>query len=174
VRGVCVPSDGRAVAAELERAAGLGCVGAMVYGRTGDTPLDDPCYEELFVAAAALKQPIFIHPQIPTNAVRSAAYSGLGAMTDLALSTFVTTVDRLLFSTDYPFQLPAREAIRRFTSELDTEQPDQFSAGSADGSSVSTKTDRVSAQRKLAARTRTPRKSRDALPVPMAIDRTDR
>jgi predicted TIM-barrel fold metal-dependent hydrolase len=32
-----------AVAGELERAAGMGFVGTMVYGRTGSTPLDDPC-----------------------------------------------------------------------------------------------------------------------------------
>ncbi|MDQ0497111.1 amidohydrolase family protein [Paenibacillus brasilensis] len=77
-----------AVAAELERSAGIGFVGAMVYGRTGETPLDDPCYDDLFAAAAALGQPIFIHPQIPSNTIRQAHYSGLGTMTDLALSTF--------------------------------------------------------------------------------------
>ena len=83
-------ADGRseAVAGELERAAGLGCVGAMVYGRTGETPLDDPCYEDLFAAAAALGQPIFIHPQIPARTIRQAAYAGFDPMTDLALSTF--------------------------------------------------------------------------------------
>jgi uncharacterized protein len=77
-----------AVAGELERAAGLGFVGAMVYGRTGDTALDDPCYRELFAAAAALSQPIFIHPQIPSPVIRRASYSGFDPMTDLALSTF--------------------------------------------------------------------------------------
>lgn len=77
-----------AVAEELERTAGLGFVGAMVYGRTGTTQLDDPCYDDLFATAAALGQPIFIHPQIPPRAVRDAAYSGFGEMTDLALATF--------------------------------------------------------------------------------------
>jgi predicted TIM-barrel fold metal-dependent hydrolase len=205
-----------AVAAELERAKGLGCVGAMVYGRTGETPLDDPRYEDLFAAAAALRQPIFIHPQIPSSTVRTAAYAGLGAMTDLALSTFawgwhveaalsalrliargtfdrhpdlniilghwgelllfwldradglarvaglerkvseyvrsnvfitssgmfnpallrhvlsVTTIDRLLFSTDYPFQRPTREEIQRFLAEFDTdEERNKFSADNA-------------------------------------------
>jgi predicted TIM-barrel fold metal-dependent hydrolase len=205
-----------AVAAELERAAHLGCVGAMVYGRTGDIPLDDRCYDDLFATAAALKQPIFIHPQVPPNAVRAAAYSGLGAMTDLALATFawgwhieaalaalrliargtfdrhpdlkiilghwgelllfwldradslarianlerkvsdyirtnvfitasgmfnpallrhvlaVTSIDRLLFSTDYPFQRPSREEVRRFMTEFDSdEQRDKFSADNA-------------------------------------------
>jgi uncharacterized protein len=205
-----------AVAAELERAASLGCVGAMVYGRTGDTPLDDRRYDDLFATAAALRQPIFIHPQIPPNAVRTASYSGLGPMIDLALSTFawgwhleaalsalrliargtfdrhpdlniilghwgelllfwldradgltriaglerrvsdyvrtnvfitssgmfnpallrhalaVTTIDRLLFSTDYPFQQPTRDVIQRFLTEFESdEQRDKFSAGTA-------------------------------------------
>ena len=71
---MCAPS---AALAELERAASLGCVGAMVYGRTGEIPLDDRRYDDLFAAAAALAQPLFIHPQIPPNAVRTAAYSDL-------------------------------------------------------------------------------------------------
>jgi predicted TIM-barrel fold metal-dependent hydrolase len=192
-----------AVAGELERAAGLGCVGAMVYGRTGEMPLDDPAYDDLWTAAAALGQPIFIHPQIPSDAVRKAAYSGLDPTTDLALSTFawgwhleaalaalrliargtfdrhpdlqiilghwgelllfwldradsltrianlerkvsdyvrsnvfitasgmfnpallryalaVTSIDRLLFSTDYPFQRPTAPELDRFLAEFD-------------------------------------------------------
>jgi hypothetical protein len=44
----------------------------------------------------------------------------------------VTTVDRLLFSTDYPFHCPTREEIRRFLIELETdEQRDKFSADNA-------------------------------------------
>jgi predicted TIM-barrel fold metal-dependent hydrolase len=54
-------ADARRAAAELERTAGLGFVGAMVYGRTGATPLDDPRYDDLFAAAAASGQPIVIH-----------------------------------------------------------------------------------------------------------------
>src|SRR5205823_2769697 len=77
-------ADPRAAVAELERAAGLGLVGTMVYGRTGDVPLDDPRYDEVFAAAAALGQPVFLHPQIPTGTVRRAAYSGFDPMTDLA------------------------------------------------------------------------------------------
>jgi hypothetical protein len=68
-------ADPSAVAGELERAAGLGFVGAMVY-------------DDLFAAAAALGQPIFIHPQIPPRTIRQAAYAGFDPMTDLALSTF--------------------------------------------------------------------------------------
>lgn len=81
-------ADPRAVAGELERAAELGCVGAMVYGRTGDTPLDDPRYDDLFTTASTLGQPIFIHPQIPSRRVRKASYAGFDPMTNLALSTF--------------------------------------------------------------------------------------
>ncbi len=205
-----------AAAGELERAFGLGMVGAMVYGRTGDVPLDDPRYEELFEVAASLGQPIFIHPQIPPQAVRDASYSGLGPMTDLALSTFawgwhleaalaalrlivrgtfdrhpelklvlghwgelllfwldranglsriadlersvtdcvrsnvfitssgmlspallhhsleITTIDQLLFSTDYPFQRPGRDELQRFLAEFDTDEDrEKFGSGNA-------------------------------------------
>ncbi len=209
-------ADPNAVAAELERAARLGFVGAMVYGRTGQTTLDDPCYEDLFATAATLGQPIFIHPQIPTDAIRTAAYSGFDSMTNLALSTFAwgwhleaalaalrliargtfdrhpdlkiilghwgelllfwqdrtdslsriagldrkvsdyvranvfitssgmfnpallhhaleaTTIDHLLFSTDYPFQRPTRDELQRFLLEFDTEEErSKFTDGNA-------------------------------------------
>jgi uncharacterized protein len=208
-------ADPGAVAGELERAAGLGCVGTMVYGRTGGTPLDDPCYEDLFAAAAALGQPIFIHPQIPPRAVRDAAYSGFDQTTDLAFATFswgwhleaavaalrlivrgtfdrhpelqivlghwgellpfwsdrtdglarvagrprkvsdyirsnvhitssgmfspallrhtleVTTIDRLLFSTDYPFQRPTAADIARFLDLFDDEDRAKFRGDNA-------------------------------------------
>ena len=209
-------ADPKAVAGELERAAGLGFVGAMVYGRTGDTPLDDPCYDDLFATAAALGRPIFIHPQIPRPAIRQMAYSGFDPMTDLALSTFgwgwhleaavaalrlivrgtfdrhpdltivlghwgelllfwedrvnslsgmaglerkvseyvrsnvfitssgmfnpallrhslaATTIDRLLFSTDYPFQRPAQPEIQRFLAEFDNDEDrEKFTGGNA-------------------------------------------
>ena len=38
--------------------------------------------------AAGLRQPVFIHPQIPPRAVRAASYGGLGELPDLALATF--------------------------------------------------------------------------------------
>ncbi|GAB2574090.1 amidohydrolase family protein [Microlunatus antarcticus] len=198
-------ADPAAAVAELERAAGLGCVGTMVYGRVGETPLDDPRFDDVFAAAAELHLPVFVHPQIPAPAVREAQYSGFDPMTDLALSTFgwgwhleaalaalrlivrgtfdrhpdlqlvlghwgelllfwrdrtdslsrvaglerkvsdyvrtnvhvtasgmlspallhhaleVTTPDRLLFSTDYPFQRPTRDDIATFLGELPTE-----------------------------------------------------
>lgn len=80
-------ADPAAAAQELERAAKSGFVGAMVYGRTGDVPLDDPRFDDLWGVAAAHRLPIFIHPQIPPIAVRNASYSGLGELPDLALST---------------------------------------------------------------------------------------
>ncbi|MEV6634884.1 amidohydrolase family protein [Actinoplanes sp. NPDC051470] len=208
-------ADPKAAVAELERAAGLGFVGTMVYGRTGETPLDDPRYDDLFAAAAALRQPIFIHPQIPSRPTRLAAYSGFDPMTDLALATFgwgwhveaavaalrlivrgtfdrhpdlqlvlghwgelllfwtdrvdglsriaglerkvsdyirsnfhitssgmlnptllrhaldVTTPDRLLFSTDYPFQRPVREGIEQFLTAFPADDREKFTAGNA-------------------------------------------
>jgi predicted TIM-barrel fold metal-dependent hydrolase len=198
-----------AVAGELERAVGLGLVGTMVYGRTGGTALDDPRYDDLFAAAEALRQPVFIHPQIPPRAIRDAAYSGFAEMTELALATFgwgwhleaavatlrlivrgtfdrhpdlqvvlghwgellpfwsertnslariaglqrpvsdtirsnihltcsgmlapallhhaleVTTIDRLLFSTDYPFQHPTAADLAQFLSEFASEEDRQ-------------------------------------------------
>lgn len=81
--------DPQAAAAELERCAALGHVGAMVFGRTGSRPLDDPAYDDLLATAARLRQPLFIHPQIPSSALRDAAYRGLGGQQlELALATF--------------------------------------------------------------------------------------
>jgi hypothetical protein len=82
-------SDPQAAAAELERCATrLGHVGAMVHGRTGSRPLDDPAYDDLLATAARLHQPVFIHPQIPSNELRDAAYRGLDPLTGLGLATF--------------------------------------------------------------------------------------
>jgi uncharacterized protein len=82
-------SDPQAAAAELERCATrLGHVGAMIHGRTGTRTLDDPAYDDLFATAARLHQPIFIHPQIPSNELRDAAYRGLDPLIDLGLASF--------------------------------------------------------------------------------------
>ncbi len=79
----------QAAAEELERCVTrLGHVGAMVYGRTADRPLDDPVYDDLLATAARLQVPLFIHPQVPPAAVRAASYSGLSPDVDLALATF--------------------------------------------------------------------------------------
>ena len=205
-----------AVAGELERAVGLGHVGAMVHGRSGDRHLDDPVHDDLFAAAAALRVPLFVHPQIPPDALRDVAYRGLDPLTDLGLATFgwgwhleaataalrlilrgtfdrhpdlqiilghwgelllfwldradglaglrglprsvgdyvrsnvhvtssgmfnpallrhvlsVTTPDRLLFSTDYPFQHPDAAEIEAFLGELGSDADrEAFRSGNA-------------------------------------------
>jgi predicted TIM-barrel fold metal-dependent hydrolase len=204
------------VADELVRAAGQGHVGTMVYGRSGDRFLDDLAYEDFFAAAAELGQPVFLHPQIPSDAVRDASYRGFDTLTDLGLATFgwgwhldaataalrlilsgtfdrhpelqvvlghwgemllfwldranslsriaglqrsvsdyirtnfyitssgmlnpallqhalsVTSVDRLVFSTDYPFQHPTREEITAFLGRFASDEDRQkFSSANA-------------------------------------------
>jgi predicted TIM-barrel fold metal-dependent hydrolase len=82
-------SDPAAAMAELQRtAADPAHVGLMTYGRSGDRPLDDPAYDELLGAAAQLRRPVFLHPQIPPQAVRAASYAGFDPTLDLALATF--------------------------------------------------------------------------------------
>lgn len=82
-------SDPDAAVAELDRTAtDPAHVGIMSYGRSGDRPLDDPANDEVLATAARLRLPIFIHPQIPPNAVRDASYRGFGDQIDLALATF--------------------------------------------------------------------------------------
>jgi uncharacterized protein len=211
---VPLSAPGHAVA-ELERAEGLGHVGVMVYGRSGETYLDDPVYDEFFAAAAELRQPVFIHPQIPSPAVRDASYRGFDELTDLGLATFgwgwhldaataalrlilrgtferhpdlqvvlghwgemllfwtdradslarvagleksisdrlrsnffitmsgmlnpallrhalsVVGVDRLIFSTDYPFQQPNRAQIEEFLGNFDAADRDRVSSANA-------------------------------------------
>ncbi|MET3565952.1 putative TIM-barrel fold metal-dependent hydrolase [Leifsonia sp. 563] len=209
-------ADPASAAGELERASTRGLTGAMVYGRTGDILLDDPRFDDLWAVAARLRQPIFIHPQIPPASVRAASYSGFGDIADLALATFgwgwhleagtaalrlmtrgvldrhpdlqlvlghwgelllfwhqradglaraaglersiteylqqnvwitasgmldpamlhhalaVTTPDRILFSTDYPFQLPTSDEIEVFLDALPDETArDAFASGNA-------------------------------------------
>ena len=79
---------GLGVTAWMLGAAGLGHVGTMVYGRCGDVTLDDPVYDGFFAAAARLRQPVFLHPQLPSAATRAASYGGFDDLTNLALSTF--------------------------------------------------------------------------------------
>ncbi|NSC19831.1 amidohydrolase family protein [Streptomyces albus subsp. chlorinus] len=212
-------SSPRHVAAELERAAAQGHVGTMVYGRSGDRFLDDPVYDDFFATAADLRQPVFIHPQVPSDALRDAAYRGFDPMTDLGLATFgwgwhveaataalrlilrgildrhpglrivlghwgelllfwldradslsrlaglqrpvsdyprtnvfittsgmlnpaflhhaltVTTTDRLIFSTDYPFQQPSRDEIDAFFGHLATDA-DRYKVRSANAADL--------------------------------------
>ena len=81
--------DPAAAARELERAVTvLGLNGAMLFGRTRDRNLDHPDNWPIFETAAALRAPLYIHPQSPVPAVREAIYGGLGEATDAAFATF--------------------------------------------------------------------------------------
>lgn len=78
-----------AAASELERAvSALGLNGALLFGRTGERNLDDVANWPVFEAAAALRAPLYIHPQIPQPGVRSALYGGFDAAVDNAFATF--------------------------------------------------------------------------------------
>jgi predicted TIM-barrel fold metal-dependent hydrolase len=77
------------VAAELERSVTqLGLKGAMLCGRTRDKNLDHPDFRPMFKTAATLGVPLFIHPQIPQQAVRDIYYSGFGDPVDTAFAAF--------------------------------------------------------------------------------------
>lgn len=69
---------------ELQRAVvDLGLKGAMLCGRTRDRNLDHPEFAPIFEAAAELRVPLYIHPQIPQRSVREAYYSGFGDRLDI-------------------------------------------------------------------------------------------
>ena len=75
-------------ARELVRAVTvLGLKGAMLCGRTRNRNLDHPDFLPIFEAAAGLRVPLYIHPQIPQRAVCDALYSGFGEELDLHLAT---------------------------------------------------------------------------------------
>src|ERR1700729_3061077 len=78
-----------AAATELERAvARLGLNGALLFGRTGERNLDHPDNWPIFEAAASLRAPLYIHPQVPQPRVRDALYSGFDDAIDGAFATF--------------------------------------------------------------------------------------
>lgn len=81
--------DPESAAKELERAVvQLKLNGAMLFGRTRDRNLDHSDNWPIFEAAAALRAPLYIHPQSPAPGVREAIYSGYGAAADAAFATF--------------------------------------------------------------------------------------
>ena len=78
-----------AAARELERAVStLGLGGALLFGRTGERNLDHPDNWPIFEAAAALRAPLYIHPQIPQPGVRAALYAGFDDAVDRAFATY--------------------------------------------------------------------------------------
>ncbi|WP_267381510.1 MULTISPECIES: amidohydrolase family protein [unclassified Sphingomonas] len=69
--------DPQAAAKELERAVTtLGLNGAMVFGRTRDRNMDDPAYWPIYEAAAAMRVPLYLHPQSARLEVCAALYEG--------------------------------------------------------------------------------------------------
>ena len=50
----------------------------MPFGRTGERNLDHPDFLPLLEAAAAMRAPLYLHPQSPQPGVRRAYYQGLG------------------------------------------------------------------------------------------------
>ena len=67
-----------AAADELERTIKhLGFHGALVNGATDGRFLDAPMFAPILARAEALDVPIYLHPGIPTPAVRNAYYDGL-------------------------------------------------------------------------------------------------
>jgi predicted TIM-barrel fold metal-dependent hydrolase len=78
-----------AAAQELERAVTkLGLNGALLFGRTGERNLDHPENWPIFEAAASLRAPLYIHPQIPQPRVRQALYEGFDDAIDNAFATY--------------------------------------------------------------------------------------
>jgi uncharacterized protein len=77
-----------ACAAELARAVKqLGFVGAMIHGTTVGRFLDHKSYDGLLAAAAELDVPIYIHPHIPPEPVRTAYFSDLPSGASRVLET---------------------------------------------------------------------------------------
>jgi uncharacterized protein len=84
-----LPTSSPTLAArELDRAVcQLEMKGAMLFGRTRSRNLDHPDFTVIYETAAALRVPLYIHPQIPVQAVRDAYYSGFNPDLDLYLAT---------------------------------------------------------------------------------------
>lgn len=79
--------DPDAAARELERAVTqLGRQGAMIFGRTRDRNADGVDFTPIYEAAASLRVPLYLHPQIPDRPIRDSYYSGLGDEVDLNLA----------------------------------------------------------------------------------------
>jgi aminocarboxymuconate-semialdehyde decarboxylase len=92
-----VPMPGAAAAAtELERATGLGAIGAIVASNVEGTNLGEVDLDAFWARAQALDVPVLIHPVMSTPSPRAAKF----ALAQIAQYTFDTTlgVGSLLFS----------------------------------------------------------------------------
>jgi predicted TIM-barrel fold metal-dependent hydrolase len=85
---LAVPAPAEA-AHELERAVTtLGLNGALLFGRTGERNLDHPDNWPIFEAAASLRAPLYIHPQVPQPRVRAALYAGFDDAINNGFATY--------------------------------------------------------------------------------------
>ena len=76
-----------AAADELERTVkDLGFCGLLVNGPTDGRFLDDPRFEPILARAETLGVPLYIHPGIPSDAVRAAHFDGLPGTFSFALA----------------------------------------------------------------------------------------
>ncbi len=76
--------DPHASARELDRAVTkLGLKGALISGRVHDRNLDHRDFDPIYEAAAHLRVPLYIHPQLPQQEVMDAYYSGFNQAADL-------------------------------------------------------------------------------------------
>jgi aminocarboxymuconate-semialdehyde decarboxylase len=92
-----VPMPGaEAAATELERAIGLGAVGAIVASNVEGTNLGEVALDPFWAMAQALDVPVLIHPVMSTPSPRAAKF----ALAQIAQYTFDTTlgVGSLVFS----------------------------------------------------------------------------
>lgn len=79
--------DPQAAADELERAMReLGFCGAMINGMTQDCFLDHERFEPLLSRAERLSAPLYLHPNLPPEAVRKAYFDGLPGVTGFLLA----------------------------------------------------------------------------------------
>lgn len=80
-----VPNE---AAKELERCAEMkGFVGAVINGHIKGHYLDEPQFEPLLSAAAALNMPLYIHPALPQQAVIDAYYRMEDSYAQMVLSS---------------------------------------------------------------------------------------
>ncbi|QBD83403.1 amidohydrolase [Ktedonosporobacter rubrisoli] len=81
--------DPEAAARELERAVTvLGFKGAMIYGQTNNSFLDDSAFRPMLETAATLEVPLYVHPAPPARAVQDAYYAGFDPAVSASFATF--------------------------------------------------------------------------------------
>ncbi|MEZ0091833.1 amidohydrolase family protein [Streptacidiphilus sp. EB129] len=81
-------TDPQAAVRELDHAVGdLGFRGALINGRAGGVFLDHSTLYPVLERAAQLHVPLYLHPGLPTAALRAEHYAGFGPSVSYALGT---------------------------------------------------------------------------------------